>query len=247
MSSGRRLPISPQPGQQAVTPIRSRGNSAAGGDDPTLARLGAFSDGVYAFAITLMVLSIRVPRPTDADAGAGLLHLLTAQWQSALAYVLSFLLLGMNWVNHRVMFATFVRTDHTLVWLDLLYLMVGVAFIPIPTAVLGAWLGRPHDAVVAAVFYGASTTVGGLAFVALWWYGAYGAGLTSPGLTAEKRRVHSLAWGPAPVVMAALTALAFVAPVLAVVGYLAVVVAYALPTPELVARRLRRRRETIAA
>src|SRR5262249_22558048 len=150
---------------------------------------------------------IRIPRPTDADAGAGLLHLLTDQWQSGLAYVLSFLLLGMNWANHRVMFAAFARADHTVIWLNLLYLMVGVAFIPIPTAVLGAWLGHPRGAVVAAVFYGASTTVGGLAFVALWWYGAYAAGLTSAALTAAKRRAHSLAWGPAPLVMAALTAL----------------------------------------
>jgi TMEM175 potassium channel family protein len=226
------------------TEIDAHRSSPPPGDDPTLARLGAFGDGVYAFAVTLMVLSIRVPRPTDADAGAGLLHLLTAQWRSGLAYVLSFLLLGMNWANHRVMFAAFARADHILVWLDLLYLMVGVAFIPIPTAVLGAWLGHGHhDAAVAAVFYGASTTAGGLAFVALWWYGAYRAGLAAPALTAAERRVHSLAWGPAPLVTAALTALAFVAPLPAVAGYLAVVVAYALPAPELVARRLRRRRD----
>src|SRR5260221_5124110 len=127
--------------------------------DPSLDRIGAFSDGVFAFAITLLVLAIRIPHPTDADANQGLLTLLTQQWRSCLAFVLSFMLVGINWANHRVMFATFARADHTLVWLNLLYLMVGVAFIPVPTAVLGAWLGSPNNQVVAAVFYGAAGTV----------------------------------------------------------------------------------------
>src|SRR5277367_2562541 len=102
-------------------------------DDPTLARIAAFSDGVFAFAITLLIMTIRIPQPTDADAGRGLLILLTQQWRSYLAFALSFMLVGINWANHRVMFATFARANHTLIWLNLLYLMVGVAFMPLPT------------------------------------------------------------------------------------------------------------------
>jgi hypothetical protein len=124
--------------------------------DPTLVRLGAFSDGVFAFAITLLVVAIRIPHPNDADAGRGLLVLLSEQWRSYFAFVLSFMLGGINWANHRVMFATFSHADHTLTWLNLLYLLFGVAFIPIPTAVLGAWLGNPDNQVVAAVSYGAA-------------------------------------------------------------------------------------------
>src|SRR5258705_11772061 len=132
--------------------------SASHSEHPSLARIGAFSDGVFAFAITLLILAIRIPHPTDGDAGQGLLSLLTEQWRSYLAFVLSFMLVGINWPNHRVMFKTFARADHTLVWLNLLYLMVGVAFIPVPTAVLGAWLGSStfNDQVIAAVFYGAT-------------------------------------------------------------------------------------------
>jgi uncharacterized membrane protein len=211
-------------------------------DDPSLARIGAFSDGVFAFAITLLILAIRIPHPTDADAQQGLLALLTGQWRSYLAFVLSFLLVGINWTNHRVMFATFARTDHTLVWLNLLYLMLGVAFMPIPTAVLGAWLGSPHNEVVAAVFYGAAATVGGLVYNLVWWYGAYGAKLTTPALRAQHRRAKTLAWGSAPLVIAALTAVAFARPTLAVAGYVAVVVAYILPLARLVALGQRRRR-----
>jgi uncharacterized membrane protein len=216
--------------------------SAQQTEDPSLARIGAFSDGVFAFAITLLILAIHIPQPTDADANQGLLTLLTQQWRSYLAFVLSYMLVGINWANHRVMFATFARANHTLVWLNLLYLMVGVAFMPIPTAVLGLWLGSPNNQVVAAVFYGGAATVGGLVYNLLWWYGAYAAKLTSPALSARERRAHTIAWGPAPLVVAILTAIAFASPPLAVAGYVMAVLAYILPVPRLVALAQRRRR-----
>jgi uncharacterized membrane protein len=216
--------------------------SAQQTEDPSLARIGAFSDGVFAFAITLLILAIHIPQPTDADANQGLLTLLTQQWRSYLAFVLSFMLVGINWANHRVMFATFARANHTLVWLNLLYLMVGVAFMPIPTAVLGLWLGSPNNQVVAAVFYGGAATVGGLVYNLLWWYGAYAAKLTSPALSARERRAHTIAWGPAPLVVAILTAIAFASPPMAVAGYVMAVLAYILPVPRLVALAQRRRR-----
>jgi len=210
--------------------------------DPSLARLSAFSDGVFAFAITLLVLTIRIPHPTDADAGAGLRTLLTQQWRNVLAFVLSFMLVGINWANHRVMFSKFARSSHVLVWLNLFYLMVGVAFMPIPTAILGDWIGNPQNQVVAAVFYGAASIVGGIAFNVVWWYGAYAGKLTSPGLTAVERRAHTIAWGIAPLAVVTLTAIAFVNPMLAMAGYVAIIVFYVLPVPGLVALHQRRKK-----
>ena len=209
--------------------------SALEKDDPSLGRIGAFSDGVFAFAITLLVLAIRIPHPTDADAGQGLLALLAQQWRTYLVYALSFMNIGINWTNHRMMFSTFKRADHTLVWLNLLYLMVGVAFMPVPTAVLGAWLGDPQNQVVATVFYGASAFLGGLVYNLVWWYGAYCARLTSSALTVAKRQAHTLAWAPAPLFAAALSAVAFAYPGLAVAGYVIVVFLYVLPLPRLLA------------
>src|SRR6202051_1541401 len=81
-------------------------------EDPSLARIGAFSDGVFAFAITLLVLTIRIPHPSDADAGTGLLTLLFQQWRNFMAFVLSFMLVGINWAHHRVMFSKFARANH---------------------------------------------------------------------------------------------------------------------------------------
>lgn len=207
-----------------------------------MARVGALSDGVFAFAITLLVLSIRIPHPGDSDAHLGLLDLLAGQWRSYLAYLLSFLVIGINWANHRVMFNNFARADHTLNWLNLVYLMVGAAFMPVPTAVLGEWTGDAHNQTVATVFYGTAGTVGALLFNVLWWYGVYGARLTREGMTSRERRAHTIAWAPAPLVVAAFTGLAFLNPNVAVVGLLSVVVIYMLPVPALISVVKRRRK-----
>lgn len=207
-------------------------NDRASGEHPSLTRIAAFSDGVFAFAITLLVLSIHIPRPTDADHGLGLLHLLTVQWQTYFAYVLSFMLIGINWAHHRVMFGKFARADNTLVWLNLLYLMVGVAFMPIPTAVLGAWLGDSHaNQVVAAAFYGSAAGVSALAYNGVWLYGAYGAKLTHDHVTPQVRRTHMLVWGMSVPVAFALTLIAFVNPKVVVAGFVVVILAYVVPLP----------------
>lgn len=206
-------------------------------EHPSLQRIGGFSDGVYAFAVTLLILGIRIPHPSDPDAANGLLTLLTQQWRSYVAYVISFMLIGITWANHRVMFTKFARANQTLVLLNLVHLMVGAAFIPIPTAVLGSWIGSSdyHDQVVAAVFYGASAVVGGTSFSLLWWYGAYWARLTIPELTPDHRRAHTIAWGISIPVMAILTAIAFLSPSFAFVGYLIVIAAYLFPMAGVIA------------
>lgn len=222
-----------------LSPLRNLPDGSRA-DDPSLARIGAFSDGVYAFGITLLVLAIRIPRPTDVDAGHGLLVLLTEQWRSYIAFAISFMLIGLTWANHRVMFANFARADHVLVWLNLAHLMVGVAFMPIPTAVLGAWLGNQQNEAVAAVFYGGAATLGALLFNVVWWYGAYVARLTHPDLTTRERHAHTLAWALAPILLAILAGLAFISPPAAVIGYAVVIVLYVLPLPTLVSMAKRR-------
>ena len=214
--------------------------------DPSLDRIAGFSDAVFAFAITLLILAIRIPHPTDEDAGRGLLALLTQEWRSYLAFALSFMLVGINWTNHRVMWSKFQRSDHQLVWLNLLYLMIGVVFIPIPTAVLGAWLGSSDNTnqVVAAVFYGVAATAGGITYNVVWWYGAHVAKLTYPQLSARVRRSHTLTWGAAPVGAAILTAVAFFNPSLAVAGLVSLVFAYVLPLPRLLVYRRRERAQS---
>jgi uncharacterized membrane protein len=209
--------------------------------EPAFGRVLAFSDAVFAFAITLMVLAIRAPHPTDPDAGSGLLNLLTDQWPAYLAFVLSFFWVGLAWVGHRVMFSKLIRTDHILIWGNLLFLLL-IAFLPIPTAVVGQWIGSSRDNQLTAVlFYGAVTTSEGLVFNLLWWYAAYWGKLTTPRLTAEVRRAHTKAWAVAPLLGAGTTLLAFIDPRLAFAGFLVLGIAYVLPMPRIVLSLYRQR------
>ena len=127
-----------------------------------MGRILALSDGVFAIAITLLILEIAVPPATgDADLSKALLGL----WPRYLAYILSFVVIARFWVTHHLAFRLIARYDAGLVWLNLLLLMF-VAFLPFPTAVLGEHNGSPP----AAVLYGAAVALTGAASAGYWWY-----------------------------------------------------------------------------
>lgn len=126
-------------------------------------RVEAFSDGVFAVAITLLVLDLTEPR------GAGTLaHRLLEQWPSYAAYVVSFAVIGIIWINHHDTFSHLVAVDRPLQLLNLLLLMT-VVVIPFPTSLLAEHL-LDADAQTAALAYGITMTTMGIAFTALWWY-----------------------------------------------------------------------------
>jgi uncharacterized membrane protein len=125
-------------------------------------RLEAFSDGVFAVAITLLVLDLR-----DPGGHGDLTHRLLRLWPNYAAYAVSFLVIGIIWVNHHDTFARLRAVDRQLQFLNLLLLMT-VAVIPFPTAVLAGHLRDGHDSHAAAVAYGAVMTLMGLAFTSLW-------------------------------------------------------------------------------
>ncbi len=130
------------------------------------ARLEAFSDGVFAIAITLLILEIKVP---SADT-AGLAAELSRQWPSFLAFFISFAFIGIMWLNHHRLFTHIRKTDDILLLLNLL-LMFGVCVIPFTTALLAAHLGHP-GARTAVVIYNAAYFGIGAAFFLLWRYAA---------------------------------------------------------------------------
>jgi len=139
-----------------------------------IGRILALSDGVFAIAITLLILEIALPATTgDADLPKALLGL----WPRYLAYVLSFVVIARFWVAHHQVFLLIVHYDAVLIWLNLLLLMT-VAFLPFPTAVLGEHNGSP----AAAVLYLAAVTVAGTASAAYWWYASGRDGLLRPGV-----------------------------------------------------------------
>jgi uncharacterized membrane protein len=101
------------------------------------ARFEAFSDGVFAFAITLLVLGFVVPHLGHPEARQ-LAHSLLAMWPNLIAYALSFAVIGIMWQNHHTLFRTVARVDRTTVLYNLL-LLAGTAFIPFATGTLGAY------------------------------------------------------------------------------------------------------------
>ncbi|MGW2645318.1 TMEM175 family protein [Streptomyces sp. NPDC001393] len=130
-------------------------------------RVEAFSDGVFAIAITLLILDIKVPK---AGEHGGLWEALGAQWPSYAAYVVSFLVIGIMWVNHHQLFSYVTRVDRTLMFLNLLVLMV-VAAVPWPTSLLAEYLREGAEAShAAAAVYSLVMVAMALTFQALWWH-----------------------------------------------------------------------------
>jgi TMEM175 potassium channel family protein len=120
-------------------------------------RLEAFSDGVFAIAITLLVLEIHVPE------GGGLWGKLGDLWPSYVGYGVSFLTIGIIWVNHHSTFARIDTVDRPLLFLNLL-LLLWVAFLPFPTALVAEHIREGTDEDVAAAVYAGSLLLMGAAF-----------------------------------------------------------------------------------
>jgi uncharacterized membrane protein len=105
-------------------------------------RLEAFSDGVFAIAITLLILEVRVPSGEDLSSSARLADALWALWPSYLAYAIGFSTIGVMWINHHNLLRHVERVDHGLMLANL-FLLGLVAFVPFPTALLAATLTGP--------------------------------------------------------------------------------------------------------
>jgi uncharacterized membrane protein len=126
------------------------------------ARTEAFSDGVLAVAITLLVLDLKVPHVEG-----NLLAALLQGWLPAAAFVVSFATIGIIWVNHHGIFDRLERVDRTLLYLNLALLMT-VVLIPFSTSLLADYLGAGHDSGTAAAVYGLNMSAMGVAFGSIW-------------------------------------------------------------------------------
>jgi len=145
-------------------------------------RIEAFSDGVFAIAITLLVLEIHVPERPEHGLGRALLD----QWPAYASYVVSFLIVGIIWVNHHAVFDHLERADRPLLYLNLLLLLF-IGLIPWPTNVLATYMHEGGaDERVAAVLYSLTMTLMGATFGALWVYASRHAGLLRDTLSREE-------------------------------------------------------------
>lgn len=185
-------------------------------------RVEAFSDGVMAIAITLLILEVRVPH--EGPLLANLLKL----WPSYLAYLASFLTIGIIWLNHHSFFGRVRQVDHVLHWYNLL-LLLGVSFLPFPTAVLAEHVAHGGtDARVAAAFYGLVGVLMTLPWVGMWHRLSQQPALMEPGHTAAFARVEGRRAWVGVVVYGVCIGVGMVSPVAALVMFAAVAVFYGI-------------------
>ena len=199
-------------------------------------RVEAFSDGVMAIAITLLVLDLKVP-PPEATASGGLVTALLERWPSYVAYLTAFLTIGIIWLNHRTLVDRIARFDARLHWLNLI-LLLGVATLPWPTSLVAEYVlrGGP-DASAATALYGVMATVMAIPWGLFWRHLADKPELLEPGYDAAYARAE---WrrgfiGLPIYAIATLVALAW--PLVALALYLAIAVFYAVTSQGVTATR----------
>jgi len=181
-------------------------------------RFDAFTDGVFAVAITLMVLEIRVPElkhGTDAEMRA----FIGGLGGPLLTYALSFATVGLIWLNHHATFAPVKRVDRTTNALNLVLLAV-VCFVPFPTALLSRYGPLPS----ATALYGATLTAMSIAYFAVWQYAVR----SDPEAPPVSRSVM-LSGGIGTFFYTAGTLIAFVAPKISIAIFVGITIYYSLP------------------
>lgn len=128
-------------------------------------RIEALSDGIFAIAMTLLILNFHVPRlPPDAP-NVLVLPALLRMWPGFVSYAVSFISLGVFWIGHHNMYHAVRRADRVLLWLNILFFLF-VSFLPFSTSVLNAF----RHTQVAPLFFGANLTVIGWLLYAQWAY-----------------------------------------------------------------------------
>ena len=193
-------------------------------DEPGTARLETFSDGVFAIAATLLVLEIGVS--SDDELGHALLHI----WPSYLAYITSFVTIGIIWMNHHHTVSLIARTDRTMLFLNNLLLLT-IAFLPFPTKLVGDYLRDPGEQ-AAALAYAGTLVVMAILHQVWWQYARHDRRLIAAETPDSALRAVDRAYLPGVPMYAAVFVVAFFSPLAAVVVTFAIAAFY-LPSAAL--------------
>jgi uncharacterized membrane protein len=185
-------------------------------------RVEAFSDGVFAIAITLLILAVGIEQ---AIAKGELEQQLRHLWPAYIAYAVSFLTIGIMWVNHHQVFRHFARVDRPLLLLNILLLMC-VSFTPFPTRVVAEHSQNPADRKAAALLYGGTMTLTAICFFSVWIYGSRR--LLRP--DADMREVSGItrSYLPGTPMYATATLIAFASPIASLIIFGCLAIFYAI-------------------
>lgn len=183
-------------------------------------RLEAFADGVFAIAATLLILNVAVTETRPL--GGELLRI----WASYVAYAVSFVTIGIIWVNHHAVMHQIARVDRTFLVINILFLMV-IAFIPFPTRLLAVYV-TTDQAEAAALAYGITLTLTAVLFNVLWWYAAIGRRLLRQDADQKVIDGISRSYLPGPPLYLTATVVAVISPLASAGLYLAIAIFYVI-------------------
>jgi uncharacterized membrane protein len=197
-------------------------------------RIEAFSDGVFAVAITLLVLDVKVPTLPLSNPRISLSHELAAQWPAYAAFITSFLTILVMWINHHRIFGLIRRTDDRfLIFNGLLLLTVTV--VPFSTSLVAAYIMHP-DARVAVLVYAGTCEFLALCFNGLWRYAAKDGRLLAHDHDVLVARGITKSYRHGPLLYAIAFALAFPSPMAGIGLCMALAVFFTIPPAKHVAR-----------
>jgi uncharacterized membrane protein len=209
-------------------PEKEPGRAAQSMRISSTGRVEAFSDGVMAIAITLLVLDLKVPTTDEVESAGNLLGALIHHWASDVAFLAGFLTIGIIWLNHRAFVDKVSRFDNRLQWLNLL-LLLGVVIVPFSTALLAAYVGGGGTAAsTATAVYALLGVVLPFPWILMWRHLGKHPELLEPGFDAAHARAEfrRALLGPAIYLLA--IPVAILAPVVALLLFIGIAVLYAL-------------------
>ncbi len=193
----------------------------------TTDRVEAFSDGVFAIAITLLILAISIPELSkEALLKGELITHIIALWPKLLSYIVSFSVIGIFWVGHHIMFRFIKRVDRILLWLNILFLMI-ISFIPFPAALLGEY-GQEQTAII---IYGTTLFLAGISFEFLWVYASHNYRLIDKNLDSQRIARATKIVLIAPIIYLLAIIASFINPLWSIIIYILVPILYILPSP----------------
>jgi uncharacterized membrane protein len=207
----------------------SEAEKAPGTADPRnptrrTARMEAFSDGVFAIAITLLVLDLAIPATTPAT---DLLDAVREEWPGYLGYIVSFATVGALWLGHNAVTDYLDRADTALLRLNLLLLLF-VSFLPFPTRLLSEYVDKDQAERVASTFYGLVLLAAASLLALLWRYARH-ARLVRPDAKDEEITLLTQRLTPGLAGYGVVIVIGLFVPIAAVIGYLLIALFFLIP------------------
>lgn len=196
-------------------------------DEKETGRIEAFSDGVFAVAITLLVLNIQPPHEFPLTDTALMEKLLQEQWPIYLAFITSFFTIGVMWINHHRLFTHIKRTDNTLLLFNLLLLLV-IVFVPFPTVLVADYIAFPEHH-TAALIYSGTCIVLAICYNLLWRHASHENRLLGSNADQDAVQAITQQYRYGPLFYVATFAIAFISAPASIILNMFIALFFALP------------------